>query len=75
MARTFDETLRDITKDYLARINPDNPPSPAKIKADILDATRLQIQLENTNRDKGPKQTVSHSDCGNYAASVQNYSY
>ena len=58
MARTFDETLRDITKDYLARINPDNPPSPAKIKADILDATRLQIQLENTNRDKGDKWKV-----------------
>ena len=53
MARTLDETLRESTRDYLAKIDPDNPPSPAQIKADILDATRLQVQLENVGRTKG----------------------
>ena len=53
MARTKDETLREITLDYLAKINVQNPPTPANIQADILDATNLQFQLENTNRAKG----------------------
>ena len=47
MARTKDETLREITLDYLAKINVQNPPTPANIQADILDATNLQFQLEN----------------------------
>ena len=53
MARTKDETLREITLDYLAQIDIQNPPTPANIQADILDAVSLQFQLENTNRAKG----------------------
>ena len=53
MARTKAETLREITEDYLEKIDLNNPPDPATIQADILDAVNLQFQLENTNRCKG----------------------
>lgn len=53
MARTKDETLREITETYLRTLNQAKPPGPATIQADILDATQLQFQLENQNRPKG----------------------
>lgn len=53
MARTKDETLREITATYLATIDPKNPPDPAAIQADILDAVRLQFEMENAARGKG----------------------
>ena len=53
MARTKDETLRDITTAYLAGLDLSNPPSPADIQADILDQTTLQFQMENSQRTQG----------------------
>lgn len=37
MARTKDETIREVTQAYLATIDPKHPPSPADIQGDILD--------------------------------------
>ena len=53
MAQTKDETLREITTQYLAQINTQNPPSPADIQADILNKTQTAFLLENQNRPKG----------------------
>ena len=53
MARTKDETLRDITLSYLDSIDRSNPPTPDVIQSEILDQTTLQFQLENQNRAKG----------------------
>lgn len=53
MARTKDETLREITETYLQGLNQAKPPGPETIQADILDATQLNFQLENQNRPKG----------------------
>ena len=47
MARTKDETLREVTRKYLAGINPKNPPSPDTIQGEILDETRVQFELTN----------------------------
>jgi putative DNA primase/helicase len=55
MARVLDEMLRTITEDYLNTIDPLNPPDPAMVQAEILDATMVNFQLENAVREKGTK--------------------
>ena len=55
MARTKDETLREVTRKYLAGINPKNPPSPDTIQGEILDETRVQFELTNAIRPNGAK--------------------
>ena len=52
MARTKDETLRDLTTAYLSNINLNSPPDPATVQADILDQTQLAFQTENAIRAK-----------------------
>lgn len=53
MARTKDETLREITTQYLAGINKTNPPDPATIQADIIEQTHLKFEIINTQFKKG----------------------
>lgn len=55
MARTKDETIREVTEKYLESLDIDNPPAPADIKADILDEIRIAFDTENANRPKGDK--------------------
>ena len=55
MARTRDETIREITTQYLDQINPMNPPSPADIQADILDQIQIRFQIENKVRASDTK--------------------
>ena len=47
MARTKDETIREITTEYLQQIDVDNPPCPANIQADILDRIRNVFDAHN----------------------------
>ena len=53
MARTKDETIREITQEYLDNIDIHQPPAPADIQADILAATGTAFDLENSVRAKG----------------------
>ena len=55
MARTKDETIREVTQNYLGTINPKNPPTPANIQGDILDELKAAFDLENTVKGKGEK--------------------
>ena len=55
MAHTRDEEIREITLDYLNKINIQNPPSPAKIQEELLDAISASFQAQNTMRPKGDK--------------------
>ena len=55
MARVRDEIIREITEDYLEKINPSNPPSPKQIQEDLLLLIQNQFELENVTRAKGNK--------------------
>ena len=55
MARTKDETIREITTEYLENIDVDNPPTPAIIQADILENLHTAFEIENANKNKGEK--------------------
>lgn len=55
MARTKDETIKEITYEYLEKIDSANPPSPENIQGDILDEVRNAFKLENAVRDNGDK--------------------
>ena len=50
MARTRNETIRTITMDYLQTIDPDNPPSPADIEGNLIDAIERKFELENATK-------------------------
>ena len=43
MARTKDETIREITTEYLENIDVDNPPTEQTIEVDILEALATEI--------------------------------
>lgn len=55
MAHTRDDTIRDMTKNYLDTIDPANPPSPATINEGIIDTVATAIRMENAMREKGEK--------------------
>ena len=55
MEHTINDVLRITTLDYLNQINISAPPAPATVEAQLLMAQRLQIQLANTNLEKGEK--------------------
>lgn len=57
MARTKDETIREVTTEYLESIDVDNPPTPAIIQADILENLHTAFEIENANKNKGEKWT------------------
>ena len=47
MARTKSETIRQVTEEYLATLDVNNPPSPADVEGDILDNLKSAFDLEN----------------------------
>lgn len=55
MARTKDQTIQEITSEYLDRIQPTDNINPAIVEADILDELMNAFELENTNKDKGKR--------------------
>ena len=52
MARTKLETIRQVTEEYLATLDVNNPPSPADVEGDILDNLKSAFDLENTLMQK-----------------------
>ena len=52
MARTKNETIKEVTTQYLSTLNLNNLPSPAEIQADILDETATAFDIENAARTK-----------------------
>lgn len=50
MARTKDETVKQVTDTYLASVNKQNPPSPDNISGDILDEIKIRFDMENAVR-------------------------
>lgn len=61
MARTKNETIRDITIEYLQNIDVDNPPAPADIEGDLIDEIEKAFELENAMRDKTMKWKIPSS--------------
>lgn len=55
MARTKNETIREVTEEYLASIDSNNPPSPADIQGDLLDAIHNAFAEININKEKSDK--------------------
>lgn len=55
MARTKNETIRNITSEYLDGIDMDNLPSPADIEGDLLDMITAEFELINNTRPKTSK--------------------
>ena len=55
MARTMDETIREVTESDLDQVNIQNPPSPSDIQADILDQLRNEFDLYNSATQKNNK--------------------
>ena len=58
MARTRNETIRDITIEYLNNIDVDNPPKPADIEGDLIDEIEKAFELENSVRNKNNKWSI-----------------
>ncbi|XCP85820.1 phage/plasmid primase, P4 family [Roseburia hominis] len=50
-----DSLIEQITKEYLATIDPQNPPSPTKLKEDLLGRIRTEINIVNSIKAKGEK--------------------
>jgi putative DNA primase/helicase len=55
MARPQNEIIRNVTKDYLATLDPKAPPSSATIEQELIDRVNAEINLENTGRAKDNK--------------------
>ena len=53
MARTQNETIREITETYLEKIDRKNPPKPAVIEAELLEEMEIAFEAINTTKEKG----------------------
>lgn len=53
--QTQNEIIAATTADYLAGLDPDDPPSPTDIERDLLAATNFAFGLENANRQRDNK--------------------
>lgn len=70
MARTLNETIRICTDDYLARIDPDNPPDPADVEAELVTAVHNACMLENQTRPKEDKLRAPTKLCASQIAAI-----
>lgn len=70
MARTLNETIRICTDDYLDRLDPDNPPEPADIEAELVTIVRDACNLENQARAKGDKLKAPTKLCPSQIAAI-----
>lgn len=61
MIRTKNQVLRDTTLEYLATIDPDNPPDSETIESELLIATQNAFELENAPKEKSRKWTIPES--------------
>lgn len=49
---TLNQTIIEVTDDYVRNINPMNPSSPAQIRTDILNLVKLKVELHNSLTDE-----------------------
>lgn len=55
MQHTLNDVLRVTTDNYLASLDPANPPEPSVIEAELLTNIQIELALENGIREKGNK--------------------
>ena len=55
MQHTLNDVLRVTTDNYLASLDPANPPEPSVIEAELLTNIQIELALENGTREKGNK--------------------
>lgn len=53
MAKTKNETIRQITETYLEKIDRKNPPKPSVIEAELLEEMEVTFEAINTTKEKG----------------------
>ena len=58
MYMTINEVLETITDNYLASIDPDDPPTPKEVDKELVNLCRDQCILDNNIRGKGDKLTL-----------------
>lgn len=75
MARTKSETIRQVTEEYLATLDVNNPPSPADVEGDILDNLKSAFDLENTVKAKNEKWKIMDKLESAQIASIVNALY
>ena len=75
MARTKLETIRQVTEEYLATLDVNNPPSPADVEGDILDNLKSAFDLENTVKAKNEKWKIMDKLESAQIASIVNALY
>ena len=52
MQHTLNDVLRVTTDNYLASLDPANPPEPSVIEAELLTNIQIELALENGTREK-----------------------
>ena len=55
MQHTINDVLRTTTLNYLASLDPNNPPEPSVIEGELLENIRTEFELYNTVAPKGCK--------------------
>lgn len=70
MPRTVNEAMLMFTTDYLDKIDPNNPPTPAEIEAELVDGVKNLCALENANRPKGDKLKAPAKLCATQIAQI-----
>ena len=55
MARTLNQTVRDVTEDYISQLDVNNPPTPAEIEQELVSKLNDALLAENTFRAKTEK--------------------
>lgn len=50
--RSYNAIITSTTTEYLAKLDPDDPPHPWTVEADLLKATNAWLRLENTERSR-----------------------
>ena len=77
MARTLNETIRLCTDSFLAKINPNDPPEPAEIEAELVTIVKDACLLENATRGKVActEDFVCSANCNDHAQALSHCSY
>lgn len=70
MARTKNETIKQVTEQYLAQLNMTNIPSPADIEADLLGLEQMEFTLENKVKEKNERWKIPDQLTANQIANI-----
>lgn len=75
MRHTYNDVIRSTTRDYLQKIQKNNPPTPDVIEEEILDQTASAIRMENSIREKGEKWKIPQKLEFSQIADIMSYLY